>query len=177
MTTREDVVLVDIFQDIVSAMELPSGINQLNYEPGMWYQILNELTDLDNSITLKGIKFPLFAMQMPIKERRGEQIPGYAKVTIPRIVIANLTKTGTGTERVLDKYDSDGNFKTVLYPLYYEFLKRLSRSTSVINNDPENFIHTKMDVAGIKTTENTNDFIDSIEILDLEINLRQIKTC
>ncbi len=172
-----DVVLVDIMGAVITNVNADTYLS-VNYEPGRWYQILQELSDLDNSISLKGIKFPLFAMQMPIKEKRGGERPGFATVIIPRIVIAVLTKSGDGTERVLDKYASGGTFKTTLYPLYNAFLKWLARSTSVINNDPDNFIHTKMDNPGQQATESsTNDFIDSIEILDLELQLRQIKTC
>lgn len=174
--TVSDVVLVDIIQAVVTSVATDTGL-ALNYEPGRWYQILQELQDLDNSITMKGLKFPLFAMQMPIKEKRGGERPGFSTVVIPRIVIAVLTKNCDGTERVLDKYDIGGTFKTTLYPIYKSFFKWLARSVNVINNDPDNFIHTKMDNPGQQATESTNDFIDSIEILDLEINLRQIKTC
>lgn len=171
-----DVILVDIMQDIVSKTGTVLGM-EINYEPGRSIQILNSLNELDNSTTMKGLKYPLFAMLLPIKEKRGTG-PGYASVTIPRIIFATITKSGEGTERVLDKYASDGTFKTILYPLYKEFLNQCGKSGNLIGPDPDAIVHTKMDNPGQQPIgQGSTDYIDSIEILDLELYLNQIKTC
>ncbi len=169
-------------KDVVASMQVvnpvadPSANFVINYEPGRSIQILRSINELDNSITLKGLVYPLFAMLMPIRERRGSGF--YAEVTIPRIVIATLTQTGMGTEAVLNKYESSGTFKTVLYPLYYEFLKQLGRCKNILGSDPNYFEHTKMDNPGQQPVgEGSSDYIDSIEILDLKLTLIQTKTC
>lgn len=174
-----DPILVDVIQSVVSAMVVanPAGGNfTINYEPGRSFDIIKSLGADDNSITYKGAKYPLFAMLMPIRERRGEN-GFYGKVTIPRIVIAILTKSGNGEEGIVEKYDSAGNFKTILYPLYKEFLRRLSQSPNINIGDPEAFVHDKMDNPGQQVEQTTTDYIDSIEILNLEFILLQLKSC
>jgi len=176
----QDFILVDVIQSVVNSMVVPNpdgGNFYINYEPGRSSQIIASIVDLDNSITMKGLKYPLLAMVMPIRESRG--VGGfYGKVTIPRIVIATLTKSGEGNETVLSKYDSSGTFKKVLYPLYNEFFKRLAQSPNVNCSDPYAFVHDKMDNPGQQAIqESTTDYIDSIEILNLEFILLQSKSC
>lgn len=170
-------ILVDIMTEVTSAMVLPVGVGPINFVPGRGFQIIKSLQYKDNSITLKGLKYPLIAMLMPVKEKRGTGF--YANVNIPRIIIAHLTKSGDGNEGVLEKYNSDGVFKTILYPCYYEFLKQLAYHPLVNSGDPDSFIHEKMDNPGQKqeSEDGTNDFIDSIEILNLEFILNQFKKC
>jgi len=176
----EDVVLVDVIQSVVDSMEVQIPEESANfvvhYEPGRSYDIIKSISGLDNSITYKDVKYPLFAMLMPIPEKRGET-GYYAEVTIPRIIIAYLTKTGGGEEGILEKYNSAGVFKTILYPLYKEFFKRLGLCTSINTSDPDDFEHTKMDNPGQQVEASTNDFIDSIEILNLKFILLNKKTC
>ena len=172
---KENVILVDIMTEVIQSMSVPN-VAPVNYVPGRNAQILKALQQLDNSITLKGLKYPLIAMLMPVREKRGVEF--YASVRIPRIVIAHLTKSGDGNESVLEKYNSDGVFKTILYPCYYEFLKRLAFHRLTNCQDPDSIIHEKMDNPGQQPVgENSNDYIDSIEILNLEITLNQFKTC
>lgn len=176
----EDVILVDVMQSIIDAMQVPDVLNpgqflHMNYEPGRSIQILDSVSALDNSTTLKGLKFPLIAMLMPIREKWGS---GLITVTIPRIVIATLSKSVDGTDTVLQKYKSDGNFKTVLYPCYNEFRNRVAWSTDINESDPDALVHQKMDNPGQQQLgQGLSDFIDSIEILDLEITLIQTKNC
>jgi hypothetical protein len=109
----EDVYLVKVIKDIVSSMYDKT----INYQPGSTEQITKSLNDLDNSITSKGKKYPLIAMVMPVPERRGKSVGCYAKVVIPRIVIATISNYPT--DDVLLRYDLlTGVFPTILYPLY-----------------------------------------------------------
>lgn len=181
----QDVILVDIIQNVVASMQVvaypatdPVSNFTIYYEPGRSNDIIKSIADTDNSITLKGEKYPLFAMILPIKEERGN--PGfYGFVRIPRIVIATMTKSEDGTEAILDKYDANGTFKKILYPLYKEFLKRLAMSPNVNCSDPDSFVHEKMDIQGQQLTDTgvSTDYVDSIEILNLEFYLLQSKTC
>lgn len=180
--SKENVILVDIMQGIVSAMKVINPLDApnlltINYNPGRSSQIIDAIDNLDNSITMKGLAYPLFAMLMPVMEKRGSAF--YADVKIDRIVLAVLSKTGEGSEFVMDKYSSAGTFKTILYPMYYEFFKQLARSKYTTIGDPDAFEHTKVDNPSAQPVsgERPNDFIDSIEILNLEFSLNQIKTC
>ncbi len=178
--TIEPIILVDIMQEVVGSMKVPDLSNpgdflSINYQPGRSYQILKSISDLDNSISQKGLKYPLCAMIMPIREKMGGTFP--SSVTIPRISFLHLTKTGTGTETVLSKYESDGIFKAILYPCYYELLKRLAMSSKIIGMDAELFPHEKMDNPCQQSEDSTNDFIDSLDIFNLELILNQTKTC
>ena len=176
MATKEDVILVNIVNSIVQSMVVPEGIGPLNYEPGRGLQIMKSINDFDNSISSKGEKYPLIALVLPVRERRG--LGYYATVTIPRIIIATMTKSGDGVEPVLPRFAEGGNFPTVLYPLYYEFLRQCARSKNVIGGDPDAFEHERMDNPGQQPIgQGSTDFIDSIEILNLKLILNQIKLC
>lgn len=175
--------LVDVMISVVGAMRveiLPSTIPKsymtINYEPGKSNQIIQSLSTLDNTTTLKATKYPLLAMLMPVQEKRGYEI--YSEVNIEKIVIAYLTKSGEGSEFVKDKYASDGVFKTVLHPCEKEFLIQLARNPNINGGDPNAFEYTRMDIPGdVPLTENTNDFVDSIEIRNLKLILTQTKNC
>lgn len=169
-----DVVLIDIIGDVVNAMSVP-GVSFINYEPGRNIQILKSLNDNDESTTYKDKKYPLIAMVLPIREHRGISVGYFATVRIPRIVIATLTNS---TDDVLTRYQSGGTFKQILYPCYNEFLNQLSKSKDIIGNDPAWFEHDKMDNPGtMPIGQGTSDYVDTIEILNLELTLNQIKTC
>ncbi len=173
MTTVYDVVLVDIMDEVVNNMVVPN-YPYINYEPGTEIQILKSLNDLDNSITLKGKKYPIVAMVMPVRENRNTEF--YAAVRIPRIVFGMIN--GKPNQSVLERYKEGGTFKSVLYPMYYEFLKQCARHPRIIGMDPSHFSHTKFDNPGSREVGvGTSDFLDSIEILDLELYLNQLKTC
>jgi hypothetical protein len=170
----EDIVIVKMFESVINSMEVPNIT--INYQPGRSLQILKSINDLDNSTSLKDLKYPLIAILLPIREQRGSS--GYVKCIVPRIVIATLTKSGTGSENVLPRYDEDGNFKSILYPCYNEFMNQLAQSQYTIFSDPDRFVHIKMDNPGQQPIgEGSSDYIDSVEILNLEIILNQIKTC
>lgn len=171
-----DVVVVDIIESVVNDMEVSDGAGgflAINYEPGRVIQIVKSLIDDDNSITLKGTKYPLIALYLPIREVR-EEDGFYAKVRIEKIVIATIADQN---KSVINRYASGDTFKSVLYPCYYEFLKRLSMNQNVNMGDPNAFSHTKLDNPGVQENPEINDFIDCIEIQNLEFTLTQLKNC
>lgn len=176
----EDLIAVEVLKDVISKMSVKDYYNQtqnlvIHYEPGRSIQILKSLSDINNSITEKGIKYPLIAALMPIREVVGG---AFTVVTFPRIVIAVLTKTGTSSENVMEKYSSDGTFKTVLYPCYNELMSQFAKSKYINGSDWTTFKHTKMDNPCQQPIgEGLNDYVDSIEILNLELKFNQIKTC
>lgn len=176
MTIKQDVVLVKIIQAVVNSMVSPVS-NPIHYEPGRSIQILDSLQTNDNSIDYKGLKYPLIAMVLPVKENRS--LAGYyATVSIDRIVLATHAESFDGVEFVLDKYGVNGTFTKILYPMYNEFLRCLALSPSIIGFDPNSFPHTKMDNPCQQPIgQGLSDYVDTMEILGLELTLTQIKTC
>ena len=165
-------------KDIVDAMSVNNPLTntdfELNFEPGRSIQIMKSINDFDNSITYKDVKYPLIAMLMPVPEFRAAT-GYYATVKIPRIIIATLT---VSTDPVLTRYADNGTFKDILYPCYYEFLRRCAWSTSIAMGDPDALPHTKLDNPGQQPIgQGTTDYIDSIEIHNLELTLIQTKKC
>ena len=169
----EDVYVINIIGDIVSAMS-----NQpINYQAGTTEQISKALNDMDNSITSKGRKYPLIAMVMPVQEKRGRSVGFYAKLTIPKIVIATISNYPT--DDVLLRYDlKTGVFPNILYPLYYDFLYQCGVSPRVEGQDPTAFEHSKADYPNIRRlSSETDDWVDYMQISNLELIINQIKTC
>ena len=162
------VILVDIITDVINSMNIPG--KSINFIPGRNIQIISGLISIDNN-PVPTPKYPLIAMVMPIKETRSP-IGYYATVNIGRIVIATLTNL---TDSIQTRYLEGGTYKSTLYPCYYEFLNKLAMSHNIINNDPGAFKHTKMDNPGTQPIgEGLIDAVDIIEILNLELTLKQI---
>lgn len=182
-----DVVLVDIIGAVISSMKVPdpsnpSGFLTINYQYGAKVDVVGSLLALDYAPNHKSEKFPLFAMFLPILEKRGRSVGYYTKVKIPRIVIACASAPTGSTDDQQSRYETDGTFKTVLYPCYYEFLTKLGWSPSIIGQEPSSFEHQKRDNPGIQPVNTpddnvTTDYVDQLEILNLEIILNQLKTC
>lgn len=175
-------VVNDMFVEIASLMAVPDVLAtvptnfSINYEPGKNSQIIASLAALDKSEDMKGLKYPLIAVNFPVDEVHEDGF--LIRVKIQKLIFAYITKTNTGTEDVKEKYNSAGIFKTVLYPCYYEFFKWLARSKYTSIGDPFMFKHTKRDnPSDMKLSDEVTDHVDILEILNLEIILNQIKTC
>lgn len=176
-----EVFIPDIIQSVVGAMQVPVVgedpivYHTVRYEPGRDKQILEALGNLD-SASLSNLKYPLIAVLMPISESVGS---GFSEVNFPRIVIAHLTKSGDGNERVMDKYDSQGIFKTILRPCLREFFKRLAWSVYTNMGDPDAYECTIREQPSEQPIgEGLLDYVDIIEILNLKSTIfSQIKTC
>lgn len=175
------VVIIDVLKDAIAAMQVakpeitPVVYFTINFEPGLSVQILDSLKDKDGT-SYSSLKYPLIAVLMPFSEKNNS---GFLDVTFPRIIIANLTKTQTRTEKVIDKYSSDGVFKTILIPCLTEFKKRLAWSTSVNLGDPDMIDCTVRHYPAVqKIGDGLTDFVDMIEILNLNLQFySSIKTC
>lgn len=173
--TKKPVVLVNILKEVAAMMISPSS-TPVNYQAGRTIQILDSLQKNDNSISYKGFKYPLVGVLLPIEERRN--LGYYAKVTIPRIVLATHVESFDGVEDVMPKYEASGTFTTILYPLYNEFFRCLARHPEIVGMDAGAFPHTKKDNPCQQPIgEGLSDYVDTLEILNLELIINQIKTC
>lgn len=176
MTTKLPVILVDILQEVFQSISIPN-VDPINYQPGWSEQILKSLQEQDNSVNFKSLKYPLGAVLLPIPEKRGTSVAYYATVRIPRIVFAQII-SADGNDSVFDCYEPNGPLKSILYPIYYAFLQKLSEHKNVISGGPESFEHYKQDNPVLQPLgSGTNDFIVSIQIDNLELTLSQLKFC
>jgi len=164
--------IVTLIQQVVSAMVV-SGISSINFQPGRSLQIITSLIESDNSITHKAEKYPLIALLTPVQVARTED-GFYGRVRIPVITIAAYSSL---TSPVLDRYANGGTFLAQLYPLYYEFLKQLSINEVVVNEDFGTFKHTLEEDPGVQDIPKTTDFVDCLNIKDLEFYIIQKINC
>jgi len=171
--------IVDIIGEVVAATDaaLYASLNKhILYEYGRSIQILQQLVKLNQSITQKDNKYPLFALFQPFPEDSGGGY--YTTVKFPKISIAALTQN---VDPVATRYNK--TFKPLLYPIYQEFLRQLCRHKNIVANDPGAIPHKHWDVPGSdQTTEqvkgtNFNDIVDAIIIQDLQLTFKQVKKC
>lgn len=171
--------IVDIIKDVVSSMKVPvfgsSPVvyHSINFEPGNAEQILSSLRRKDGT-TYSSFKYPLIATVMPISERNDG---GLYDVTFQRIIFAYYTKN-SNDDSVIKKYDSDNIYKTILYPMFYEFIKRLANSTRTLIGDPDMYEYIKRDIPSQQISDIVTDFVDIIEVQNLKAKIfSKIKTC
>lgn len=176
----DPVYIVDVMKQVVEATDtklFPTMQHHIHYEPGRSIQILQKLQQLNSSVTLKGKKYPLFALFLDIEENFGAN-GYYCDAKFPKISIATLTDK---EDDVMTRYQK--NFKPILYPVFFEFLRQLARHKNVVGNDPGAFIFKKWDrpntlPAADKTLSSTfNDYLDSIDIAGLQVTFKQVQPC
>lgn len=174
----ENDFIVNIFKDIVSKMRVKNLSNTLQYldvqyDAGRDIDILGNLSEKDASISLKDKKYPLIALKLPVIQKVTN---GLLKITIRRIVIATLTNNEQA--EVLSRFSNTEVFKTILQPCYKEFLKQVANSKWTSQGDPQAIIHLMSHNPGNQPlTKGLSDFVDIIEILDMEFYLNNIQNC
>lgn len=165
------VYIVEIIGQVaqrVSDALLPTLAKPIFYTYGRPTQITTTLQELTQSIP-QTAKYPLIALFQDFPETRGNQNGYYANVTFPKIVIATLSDKSKKNQA---RYDD--NFKPTLYPIYQEFMKQLARHSEIIIQDPNDIPHVKWDRPGtLPAAEGFNDFIDAIEITNLQLTFKQ----
>lgn len=167
----ETIFVVDIIGDIVAKTATELGIH-INYVYGDAIDIIRNLQDKDKSVTLKDTKYVLIALYMPFIERRGDTVPLYADVVVRRITIATLTNSD---DEPMVRYQN--TFKPILYPVYESFLLNFAHDHHISCKDPNSIIHTKVDVMGAMPISGINDFVDCINLDNLQFSINATKFC
>lgn len=178
-------VVADLIGNVVARTEsaiLPYLIGRepliqaLSYQHGHPLEVVQMLSQKDESTTYRSKRFPVIALFHDFKEIMNPRPGVYATVTL-NIIIANETKPEYVAD---DRYDV--NFRPFLYPIYDEFVKQLRRSGYFIigGNGPS---HEKIDRlywGKTNTYANTdgvsNDYLDCIEINNLKLDVNE-KIC
>lgn len=167
----ETIFIVDIIGDIVVKTAVELGIN-INYVYGDALDIIQNLKDKDNSATLKDSKYVLVALYMPFVERRGDTVPLYADVVVRRITIATLTNSD---DEPMTRYQN--TFKPILYPVYEAFLSNFAKDEHMACKDPNTITHTKVDIMGAVPISGINDYVDCINLDNLQFSINATKFC
>lgn len=172
--TQPPLFIVDIIGEVVSAVDAKmfSKLDKhINYDHGSTIQIQTELQKLNQSVTLKNTKYPLIAVFQGFPESIATG--GYMPVTFPAITIATLT---TSTDSTKKRYEK--TYRTILYPIYQEFLRQLPRHRNVVGNCADIFGGKKIDYPGsIPVDKTMNEYIDAIEIQGLQITFKYVQNC
>jgi hypothetical protein len=168
---RESVFVVDIIGEVVDKVSTILNM-PINYVYGDAVDILRNLKDKDNSVTLKDSKYVLFALYMPFVERRGVSSLHYADVTIRRMTIAALTNSD---DEPMTRYAK--TFRPILYPVYESFLTYFARNEFIASKEPNTIVHTKTDIMGAAPISGINDFVDCINLDNFNFTVNQILNC
>lgn len=167
--------IVDIIGQVVAATDaklFPTLGKHIDYLYGRPSQILTQLTRMNGAPATKGLKYPLIALFMDFPEQSGGSAY-YAEVKFPKISIATLT---TFDDIPAQRYAK--TFKTTLYPILQEFLRQLARHPNIVGNDPYAFPKLKWDRPGTQPEGgNPNDYLDAIELQNLQLTFKQVNTC
>jgi hypothetical protein len=98
-------------------------------------------------------------------------ISGYTSFTIGRIVFATLADTN---KQVIQRLPA---FKTILYPLYENYLKLICLQPGIIERDWQLIQTTKRNLYGeVPATDKVSEVLDAIEILNFR-NKISINNC
>ena len=77
----------------------------------------------------------------------------------------------------MDKFAVNEVFKNVLNPLYTQFLKYLAHSRYITSSDPDAIDHTFFNRGSTQVAEGLNDYVDILEILNMEFYLNNLQNC
>lgn len=128
-------------------------------------------------------KYPLIAVFQDFEERISDELGVYGNA-MPTVAIMNITDSNLYTE---DRYIL--NFKPVLYPLYYQFLREIVDSGYFVLRSPKKIPHTKIDrvfwgtrlertgdnqIQGGKEAHH-DDYIDAIELYNMNLPIDETR--
>lgn len=170
-------IIGDIVNDVRNDADKPSEMAALApyYDYGHPIDIVNELALKER---VAAAKFPLIALLMDFREVMGEDMTIRSRTTDMTIIImTNTTPDLTPDQRY------DQNFSEILYPLYDLLIKHITNS-KYFDTAPGLVSHDKYDRPhwGRTGTYNNmgnigNDFIDAIEVQNLNLSLKLNNTC
>ncbi len=173
----------DIIEEIVESVQTDSDkpaslkTDAPYYMHGHPLEIHTILEEKGHSGTLKFERFPLIALIQDFDEENNQDAsPSKAEL---RIIIAQVTDPNFD---ITQRYDS--TFRTVLGPLYDLLIKHIVESGWFKNCSASLCPHTKTDrpywgreIDGNSQENIWNEFIDAIEIRNLQLDLRLKRNC
>ena len=165
-----------IMREITARTATAYGRN-ISFLGGEWDDIADKRKTWGKSRKTAGMKFPIICLYSPFTEDRTGRQP---KVSLSLLIAVNTLKDMTNEER------EKVSFEGVLRPIYREFIRQVSlahdmveppygRGASVPHRYTENYRYGRK---GVSSGDGTPfcDYIDTIEITDLEITVKN-KEC
>jgi hypothetical protein len=138
------------------------------YDFGRVSDIVQNLTEKDGSVSLKGRKYPLIWLVMDFEER---YMTSVCELNL-KMFIVDITEATYNMEKRRDEV-----FLPILYPIYTGLLTALSQSTTFGRPSFDRIEHTKIDRPYWSGQDNVfNDHIDAIEINNLKLFVKR-KLC
>lgn len=166
MTTFQDVIIVDIFSEVVASMkEELRPVFLYGKNPQIAVE-LQKLTESQSKI------HPLLALYMPFDEIVGSSTSYFCEAMFPRISISALTVCTDSPEVRYTKV-----YKPVLYPVLNEFLTKFCQHIQVVTKDKYDLRYTKRDTQGVVPASAQNNYIDAIEMFSFKTKISQIVNC
>lgn len=169
---RQPVYIVDLFKTIVERTATSTGMT-CHYEHGHPLEIVDTLKEMTQNPDASALKYPLIALFQDFDEDKG--LDGTESKVKLHLIIATLTDKML---KAPERYTV--SFKPILYPVYVEFMKQIGKSHFFREENPDRILHTKTDRLYWGRNglfgQNTNvfdDYIDCIEIQNLQLNVKQ----
>ncbi len=172
MSTRP--IIHEVIRDVVSEVKNSLGLPVLTFMFGTMNELISDLHSMSMGQTAAKKKYPLIWLPMDITERYSNDNSFGVSV---RLIICHATDSNYTTAK---RYEH--SFTPVLQPIYEELLKQISLSSDIADSSEYMIDHQKTDrvhwgkSALISQDGQGLDFVDAIEIENLQLNLK-FKNC
>lgn len=161
-----------MFADIVERVSEKYGAH-VAYQFGDWEYISNQLVLWGKSPATSPLKYPIICLLSPYEEDRTEV---QEHVSLEFIILVNTQKNYSNEDR------EEISFERVLRPIYRIFIEEISRDGRFVSNYrgivphryTENYRYGRVGVLG-PDGKPFRDFIDAIEIKNLELTIKKVK--
>jgi hypothetical protein len=173
MARQTPVYVYDLLATVVGLTATAVGISPIHYTYGSGKEIVEKMVAMSKDPQVANPKYPLIALITDVIEERGLSTAIYTDATC-HIVIANLTES-----QLLAEDRIAGNFKTVLYPIYEEFLYQLYKCHLFDIEESRLIRHRKIDRLDFGRSQFFSeaglgaDFIDAIELQNMVLKVKK----
>lgn len=177
------VYITDEFEAIVSLVDATlygtAGFDKhIQYMHGHYKEIVQRLQEKTDSISQRNAKYPLVVLFQDFRIERGGRLDLYGTTKL-NLIIANSTEPKYYTA---DRYTK--NFKPVLYPIYWELMAQLRNHKQFEFKNQDEIKHTVIERVfwgkeGLYGADGNifNDYLDCLELQNLEITIRKKQNC
>jgi hypothetical protein len=162
--------ITDIIGEVVNGVANDLDLNIVYY-----YGDVNEVVQKLNILARNNTeRYPAVAMFTDITQRRGNRNDLIAEVTIPYILFCCITEKGWHAEERIEN-----SIKQTLYPIYERFLKNLELNDKLLKTSEYFLRHNYTERLSIGKSalfvnnNGGNDFIDAIEVQNLELQIKR----